>query len=321
MGKPKFIGMDIGGTNTALGLIDESGNVIGLDKISTQAEDGPERILDRYKDAIGTLIAKFDTPLSEITAVGAGVPGFVDHETGVSVHSVNLGWRNLPFAEHLSRRLNGIPVFINNDVRMYVYGEAMFGAGKGYEHVLGVTVGTGLAAALVSGGQLYHGAVNMAGELGHIPMDGIPYKCRCGLTGCLETVASATGLIRQAKDRIAAGEKSILTEWYDDMEKIEAKDLSRAYDLGDALSISIMQNTGMWLGKGLAYAVSLLSPDVVMIGGGVAAAGDRLMNSLRETMRKNLIENFWNHIEVVTVERDNEAGVLGSAMYACERSR
>ena len=314
------IGIDIGGTNTVIGLIGPDGRIARRAKIATQAADGPDRILDRIAAQVNELLNESGMSKSSVAAIGMGVPGFIDHEQGIAVSSVNLHWKNVPVAEGIRQRL-GIPAYINNDVRMYVYGEAAQGAGKGFRHVLGVTVGTGLAAGVVSEGKLYHGGGNMAGELGHIPLEGIPYTCNCGLTGCLETVASATGIVRQAMDRIREGRPTVLRQWFSEetMSRMQAKDISRAYDLGDEVAVEVMNTTGTYLGLGLAYAVTLFSPDVVIIGGGVAAAGERLLAPVREAMKSRLIRNYWDRIRVVTAELGDDAGVIGSGLYAKER--
>jgi glucokinase len=315
------IGIDIGGTNIVIGLIGPDGKIVRGTKIPTRAADGADTILSRIDAAVRETAQAAGVDLAEIGAVGMGVPGFVDHENGISLHSVNLNWRGVPVAPIMREKL-GIPTFINNDVRMYIYGEAAQGAGKGYRHVLGLTLGTGLAAALVVDGQLYHGGGNMAGELGHITLDDIPYTCKCGLKGCLETVASGPGLARQARDRIREGRDSVLKEWYpgDAIEQLTAKDLSRAYDMGDPVAVEVLQTTGRLLGKGLASAVTLFSPDVVIVGGGVSAAGERLMAPIREALQAHLIPAYWEHIRVVTAVLGDDAGVIGSGLYAKQRA-
>jgi glucokinase len=316
------IGIDIGGTNIVVGLIGPEGRIVQGTKIPTRAADGPDTILSRIADTVRETAAAAGVELARIGAIGMGVPGFVDHENGIALASVNLDWHGVPVAPIMREKL-GIPTFINNDVRMYVYGEAAEGAGKGYRHVLGLTLGTGLAAAMITDGLLLHGGGNMAGELGHITLDEVPYACKCGLKGCLETVASATGLVRQARDRIREGRSSVLTEWYpgDSIERLQAKDLSKAYDLGDEVAVEVLHATGRMLGKGLASAVTLFSPDVVIIGGGVAAAGERILAPMKEALKAHLIKNYWEHIRIVTAVLGDDAGVIGSGLYAKERAR
>lgn len=307
-----YIGVDIGGTNIVCAIVNEDGNPRATHKFSTLSEQGFDKVVIRLAEAIQDLISEFPEKV-DICGVGVGVPGFVDQERGIAVNSSNLGWRNVPIAEKLSGLLNGLPVTIENDVRAYIYGEAEAGAGRGFKHVLGITVGTGLAAAVVNDGQLFYGSGARAGELGHITMEGIPYSCPCGLTGCLETIASGTGIVRQARQAISEGRESILRE------PITSADVSRGYDEGDAVCRDVLTYTGQMLGRGLATAVTLYSPDVIVIGGGGAAAGERLLAPLRVEIQKNVITEYWNNLQIRTAERLEDAGVIGSALLAKQR--
>ncbi|WP_309119547.1 ROK family protein [Paenibacillus sp.] len=309
------VGVDIGGTNTAIGLLDGE-RVAAKESIPTLAGEGPDSLFDRIEATVRGLLRRCGVPEDAIT-VGMGVPGFIDQEAGVALNSTNLQWRDVPVVARMRERL-GVPVAIDNDVRLYVYGEALLGAGRGVRHVLGVTVGTGLAAALVSDGRLFYGGGSMAGELGHIPLESIPYRCGCGLTGCLETVASATGIARQARDLVERdGRASVLRDWFpgEGLPGLTARDVSRAYDEGDAVAIEVLRRTGEQLGRGLAYAVTMYSPDVVLVGGGAAAAGERLLAPVRESMQRLLIADYWERISVVPAALGDEAGIIGSALY------
>ncbi|TVY00286.1 ROK family protein [Paenibacillus cremeus] len=314
-----FVGVDIGGTNMVCGLTDAQGNTLKLAKIPTEAAQGSAHVIGRLGQAIRELVAEAGVT---IEAVGTGVPGFVDPERGLSVLAANLGWRNLPLADELSKELHGIPVFVNNDVRMYVYGETVAGAGRGFKHVLGITIGTGLAAAMINDGQLYYGAGGRAGELGHITLEEeIPYRCNCGLTGCLETVVSASGIARQAKEAIGRGEPTVLAERFpgDEVAKLTAADVSKAYDQGDPVAQRIMEHTGRLLGKGLASAITLFSPEVIIIGGGGAQAGERLFKPMRAEMERTSLDFYWKSLKIKAAERLEDAGVVGSALYAMAR--
>jgi glucokinase len=314
MAMSRYIGVDIGGTNIAFGLVDQENNCLFFKKIPTEAAKGAAHTTQIIAAIIEDLIEQSEEP---VIAVGVGVPGIVDHVGGISVQAVNMGWINYPFVAEL-QRLISLPVYINNDVRLYVYGEALAGAGKAFKHVLGVTLGTGIAAAVVNEGQLYYGSGNRAGELGHIPMEGVSYPCLCGQIGCLETIASANGIARQAKDAIAQGKASLMRQWFanDRLNELTATDVSKAYDQGDSLAQQIMRNTGAILAKGLAYAVYLYSPDVIIIGGGASLAGDRLMVPMKEQLERLILPIYWQGLEVLTAQRIDDAGIIGSALYA-----
>ncbi|MEC0238726.1 ROK family protein [Paenibacillus dokdonensis] len=318
-----YAGVDVGGTNIVCGLVTSSGEVMYQIKRATEVSKGPDAVLEK----IAAMIEEAAVGYAEqsgadisVIAAGIGLPGFVDPDEGIARFAGNLGWRNLPAVQRLQARLN-LPVYIDNDVRTYVYGEAVYGAGKGYNDVLGITVGTGIASAMVNDGKLFYGFRNMSGELGHIVMEGLTDPCPCGLHGCLETYASASGMVRQAKKGLRSGEASILQSWFpgEQLEELAAADLSRAYDLGDPFAKSIMEKAGTLLGRALSYAVSMVSPELIIVGGGGALAGDRLLSPLKEELYSRILPDYRDHLKVVTALNNDDAGVTGSAMYAKQK--
>jgi glucokinase len=315
-----LIGIDIGGTNVVCGLTDSVGGLLHKIKQPTEALRGSDYVFDKIKVMVDELLRISGVKHDEVSAIGVGTPGFIDPLKGITLFAGNLRWTQVPTAEEIRKR-TGIPTYIDNDVRMYVYGEAVCGAAQGYEHVLGITIGTGLAAAVINQGKLYYGGGYMAGELGHIVMPEIPYVCGCGLRGCLETAVSATGIARQAKELLQSGKPTILKEWLAGAseDSITAADVSRAYDQGDPLAIEVMNHTGRLLGKGLANAVTLYSPDVIVIGGGAALAGERLFAPMREQLQKSVYSGYWDRLTIVTAAMIDDAGIVGSAMSAGSR--
>lgn len=313
-----YIGIDIGGTNIVCGILNTDGQLVMKQKQPTEAHLGSEAIFNRINRMIESLLADTGMDRSSIMAIGVGTPGFVDPVQGITLNSTNLQWVQVSVASELERRTS-IPVFIDNDVKMYVYGEAIYGAGRGYDHVLGITIGTGLAAAMVNKGQIYYGGGFLAGELGHISLDEITYECGCGNTGCLETAVSANGMVRQAKEMLAAGRSSIVQEWLQGEESLTSVHLSRAYDAGDSLAIEVMNRTGRLLGKALSYAVTMFSSDIIVIGGGAAQAGERLFHSMREELRLRLNSNYRDRLTIATAQHLDDAGIIGSAMMAKQR--
>jgi glucokinase len=315
-----LIGMDIGGTNIVCGLTDQSGRLLHTIKRPTESIKGSDYVFDKIKDMVDELILMTGVKVEDVAAIGVGTPGFIDPVRGITLFAGNLRWSQVPTAEEIRKR-TGIPTFIDNDVRMYVYGETVCGAAQGFEHVLGITIGTGLSAAVVNHGKLYYGGNYMAGELGHIVFPEIPYLCGCGLRGCLETAVSATGVVRQAKELMDSGRRSILHEWLDGkpLMNLTSADVSRAYDENDPLAIEVMNHTGRLLGKGLAVAVTLHSPDIVVIGGGAALAGERLFAPMREQLKTSLYSGYLERLTIVTAAMFDDAGIVGSAMAASER--
>ncbi|XID93553.1 ROK family protein [Paenibacillaceae bacterium WGS1546] len=313
------LGVDVGGTNIVCGAVDAAGRVLRQTKRPTDAAAGYEAVVARIAGMAADIRASLGDGY-EIAAVGVGIPGLVDPDKGISRFAGNLKWRDLPVASELER-LIGLPVYVDNDVRMYVYGETAAGAGRGCEHVLGITIGTGIAAAIVSGGELYYGRSAMAGELGHVRMADVEDACSCGLTGCLETVASASGMVRQARRALLAGEDSLLGRWFpgDEAGRMTAADLSRAMDEGDALAERIVVRAGVLCGRALAAAAMLLSPDRIIVGGGGALAGERLLAPLREELYRLLLPDIRDGLTVAPAERNDDAGIIGSALCASRR--
>jgi glucokinase len=314
------IGVDIGGTNVACGIVRE-GELVATRKFPTEAHLGQDHVISQLAANLAEL-ADQEGVSEELAGVGIGIPGFIDPAEGIVNFAGNLKWRNVPLARLLSERLGGLPVFIDNDVRMYVLGEASYGAGRGFAHVLGITIGTGIASAYVHRGELLYGDRNMAGEIGHIRMPGVEYSCGCGNTGCLEAIASANGMAKQAHVAIAQGKETVLKRWLDEgaVSRITAADVSNAYDLGDEVAAEIMNRTGSLIGQALSYAVTLLSPDCLVIGGGGALAGERLLRPLRASLQANLYSGYWDKLTVVPAQWNDQAGILGAAASALMQS-
>ncbi|TJY41503.1 ROK family protein [Cohnella pontilimi] len=316
-----WIGVDVGGTNIVCGAVDRDGRVLHTIKAPTDAAAGSAAVLDKISDMCRQVAAELGST-DELAAVGIGTPGLVDPRAGISIYSTNLNWRNVPVAAEISARL-GVPVWIDNDVRNYVFGEARYGAGRSFDTVLGLTVGTGIAAAIVRRGELFYGHKAMAGEIGHGPREGIDVPCSCGLTGCLEAVASASGMVREAKRLISQGRDTVLTEWYpgERLADLAAADLSRAMDTGDPLATEVVTRAGTLIGRALEPAVHLISPDVIIVGGGAAMAGERLLGPMREALFPRLLPDFRSELQIRTAELHDDAGIIGSAMSAMARAR
>ncbi|OUS77791.1 hypothetical protein B1748_03130 [Paenibacillus sp. MY03] len=313
------IGIDVGGTNIVCGAVDAAGRVIGKRKLPTDAREGPNAVLDRIAAMVEVVKAECGG-VGTIAAAGIGIPGLIDPEAGIARAAGNLGWLDVPVAAELERRI-GVPVRVDNDVKLYVYGEAAAGAGRGYRHVLGMTIGTGIASAAISDGKLLYGHKSMAGELGHIRMEGVQLPCTCGLRGCLETVASASGMLRRARELLEQGRESVLRERFPGacIHRLTGADLSLAMDEGDPLATEIIVTAGELCGQVLASAVSVLSPEIVIIGGGGALAGERLLSPLRKELLDRLFPAFREGLRVVAAEHNDDAGTIGSALYARER--
>ncbi len=313
-------GVDVGGTNMECGIVDELGHVLIKRKYPTHPERGADAILESIALALVQLREEVKIAANDIEVIGLGIPGLVDPEAGISLRAVNLNWNQVPVAAKLME-LTGKPVFIDNDVRMYVYGEAVAGAGRGYDYVYGITIGTGLAAAFVQRGEIHRGHRFMAGEIGHVPLDHVSFACGCGRTGCLETIVSATGIAKQAQTRIEQGEGSVLSEWFTDVKDIRSSDVSRACLAGDDLSRDVLDQTGRELGRALAWVVPTLSPDVIVIGGGGALAGELIFKPMKDELHQRLLQDYRHHFDIKSAELSDTAGIIGSALWALHQHR
>ncbi|OUM96613.1 MAG: hypothetical protein A9Z00_03200 [Thermobacillus sp. ZCTH02-B1] len=326
-----FVGIDVGGTNTGAGLVDAKGRLLAMIKKRTETSDG-DALVRQLTEMVRELTIRsaeagwMSAPeTGALRAVGVGIPGFLDARRGVVRHAANLRLRDYPLADRLGALL-GAPVILDNDVRMYAYGEAAVGEAAGYDHALVVTVGTGLACAVVHRGRLLTGG-DLAGEIGHVKVAGNEYACGCGMNGCLETLVSAGGIVRQAKE-LMRRKPSVLGEWFPEHSEagrpqgersMTAEDVAKAADLGDAVAAQVFERTGRALGSALAACVALLGTDLIVIGGGVSRAGERLLSPVRRALAERVHPLHAERVKVTAARWTDEAGVIGSALAAKAR--
>jgi glucokinase len=310
-----IIGIDVGGTNTAIGIFNHQFSL--LDKVSV------ETLRPNFPNKTSNPILFFDFLAREIEklaerngfkdridCIGIGVPGKVNPNIGMAISAVNLGYENVPFAEEMKRRLN-VPVFIDNDVRNYTRGEAIAGSGKDYKNLICLTLGTGMAAGIMIDGNMITGHDFFAGEIGHDPVLGEKAVCNCGQRGCLETIASASGISRLASEAVQSGKKTILRDWKG---PITSKDVYLASLQGDRVSTEIFDYVGKTLAYKLVTIAFLLNPQVIIIGGGAAAAGRLLLDPIEEIFEQHYSKT---HIPIIcTGSLGDSAGLFGSAYLA-----
>ncbi|WP_186445586.1 ROK family protein [Paenibacillus cremeus] len=325
--KQAVIGVDIGGTNTVIGVFDEASNGNGTSRLLTKRTiptlkpDFPNKtshpaiFFDALTRAIEQL-AEEAGYAGRISKVGAGVPGRVDPIQGMALGASNLGWVNVPFSDEMSRRLGGTPVYIDNDVRIYTLGEAIAGAGRGFANLIGLTLGTGIAASLFVDGRMVRGSSFYAGEIGHDTVAGEHSPCNCGKRGCLETIASASGIARLAKEAVASGKDTCLR----DLEQpITSYDVYQACLKGDSFAQQLFRDVGTTLAHKLMTAIFLLNPEVIIIGGGAASAGEFLLAPIRETIEAQY-PALLKRPQVCLGELGDSAGLIGAAAFATRQS-
>jgi len=302
------LGIDIGGTNTPFGLVDAEGRLLWRDRVDTRPREPLAHLLERLAARLGEALGRADLPRP--AAVGVGAPN-ANARTGWVQSPPNISWGSVDLAGELGR-LTGLPVFLTNDANAAALGEWTWGAGRGVDDLLVVTLGTGLGSGLIVEGRLVHGASGHAGELGHVCVEPGGRPCNCGLRGCLETWVSASGLLATARE---AGLD--LSPWCGAGEAPSPRALFRAAESGDPLAAEVFRRSGEMLARGLALAAHLLSPGRVVVCGGVARAGDWLLGPARAALPDLLLEPFRDTFQLVPGALDaDEAGVLGAAAWA-----
>jgi glucokinase len=306
------IGIDIGGTKIGGALVSEDGQIVREHKVPTPATD-PEAIAD----AVVELVAELSTGV-EVTAVGVAAAGFIDNERSTIYYAPNLSWRNEPFKAKLASRL-GLPVFIENDANAAGWAEYRFGAGRGVKHMIMLTIGTGVGGAIIVDGRMIRGGFGIAAELGHINVvpDGV--LCGCGQRGCLEPYGSGTALLKAAKQFVASGapEARRLAELQAEAGTLTGVQVYQAIQERDSGALALLKDLGEVLGRAVASMVAVLDPELVVIGGGVSAAGDLLLEPIRRAYLEHLpARGFRPELRIEAATLVNDAGVVGAADLA-----
>ena len=308
------IGVDVGGTNVKIALVDKKGEIKFPKTVPTRAEMGYEYTIGNIQQSIKDLISEAGIEKSSLEGIGFGFPGQIDCDKGIVRLAPNIpGWVNVPIAEIMQKEFN-VPVKVDNDVRCAALAELNYGAGVGCKNLICITVGTGIGSGLIVNGKLVRGASNAAGEIGHIKleMNGGPL-CGCGDTGCLEAFASGPSIVAMANDYIRGGKSAKFREMAEGG-AITPYIVCEAAKAGDPVAKRIFTIMGEYIGIGLASVVNLLNPEKIIIGGGVADAGDILLAPLTETLKKRAMKIAGSAVQVVPAELGNTAGVIGASL-------
>jgi glucokinase len=310
--KKNTIGIDVGGTNVKLALIDKDGNIVYQNTVPTHAEMGYEYTVNNIKQAIHELLK--ETKSTAVSGIGFGFPGQVDYKSGVVKNAPNIpGWVDIPIAKMIEAEFN-VPVRADNDVRCAALGELNFGAGVGCENLICITVGTGIGSGLIINGKLVRGASNAAGEIGHIKLQMHEGPmCGCGDTGCMEAFASGPSMVALAQNYIMGGKSTKYREMANSAE-ITPFILCEAAKAGDPVALTIFNKMGEYIGIGLSSVVNLLNPEKIIIGGGVADAGEFLLTPLKETLKKRAMKISADAVQIVPAQLGNTAGVIGASL-------
>jgi glucokinase len=310
----KAIGVDIGGTKMLAGVFDEQ--LEEHDRVHRLVEgQSDQQVVETIVEGITELL----TNHPDVRAVGFGIPCLIDQRTGHAVMCVNLPLADIPFRDVMSERL-GVPVFIDNDANVMTLAEVRFGAARGAEHVVGLTIGTGIGGGLVLNGQVYRGHAGSAAELGHMVVDEQGPRCQgnCPNYGCLESVASGTAIGREGKVAAEEDSDSDLARAAAAGEEITGELVTQLALGGDEVSRMVLGHIGRQLGIGFANFVNIFNPEVIVVGGGAMAAGDLLLDPAREEMRARGLRPNREQARVVAARFGNDAGMLGAAVLALD---
>lgn len=314
-----ILGIDLGGTNIVVGAVREDGDaIIGLQSEPTRADEGPDAVVERIvqlaKATRDRTIA--EVPGATILGVGIGAPGPLDRASGVVLLTPNLGWVNMPLRERVGGPL-GLDAALDNDANCAVLGEWWRGAAQGAQHAIGFTLGTGVGGGIIMDGRLYHGASDVAGEVGHITIDANGRRCNCGNDGCLEAYASGSAIARRTIEALAAGAPSSLAALPTEM--VTAQSVYQAAAEGDPLARDVVRDTARYLGAGVATLVNIFNPEVVVVCGGVTLAGEGLFSPLRQEVARRAFRPAVAACRIVPGELVASAGVFGAARAFLEQ--
>ena len=315
--QPYVVGIDIGGTNTVFGIVDARGTVITSSSIKTQTYLDVNVYIDELSSKLKDLIDEVGG-IEKIKGVGVGAPN-ANFYTGNIEQPANLPWKGvIPFAKMLSDKLDGVPVNLTNDANAAAIGEMTYGAARGMKEFIMITLGTGVGSGIVINGQLVYGHDGYAGELGHVISRRDGRLCGCGRKGCLETYASATGVARTAREILETNSEASLLRQIP-LNEITSKDVFDAAKSGDAIAKDIFKFTGNILGESFANFIAFSAPEAIILFGGLARAGEMIMDPIVEAMEANVLPIWKGKVQVKFSElKESDAAVLGASALGWE---
>lgn len=320
MKKELIIGVDLGGTNIKAGVVDLRGKVQKRIKTPTESQKGGEKVMENIKKTVHQLLNGLNK--ESILGIGLGTPGVVDLKRGVLLGgSENLpGWAGTPIKPELEKEFD-LSSFADNDVNVVTLGEHWQGAGKGIENLFCLTLGTGIGGGIVIEGKLHRGPGYYAGEIGHTTINFEGLACNCGSFGCLEAYASSRAIVHQCLSAIRNKkvESNLLSLVDDEVEKVNTGTVVKAATEGDRLCQAVIAETARSLGAGIANVINLLNPQMVIVGGGVAKAGEILMRPLREQIQRYALPIAYKIVKIVRAELGDAGGIVGGAALVMEQ--
>ncbi|KXT78846.1 ROK family glucokinase [Streptococcus sp. DD13] len=311
----KIIGIDLGGTSVKFAVLTSQGEIQEKWSIKTNILDEGSHIIDDIIASIQHYMSTRGLTKDDFLGIGMGSPGVINREKGTIQGAYNLNWRKEQKVREKMEDALGLPFFVDNDANVAALGEQWVGAGGNQPNVVLVTLGTGVGGGIIASGKLLVGAGGAAGELGHMPIDTEqPIQCTCGRKGCLETVASATGIVnltRRYADEYAGDAK--LKRMIDNGEEVTAKIVFDLAKEGDDLAVIVYRHFSQYLGRACAIIASVTNPTYIVIGGGVSAAGDFLLEGVRSVYEEHVFPQIKESTSLKLAELGNDAGVIGAA--------
>lgn len=316
-----FVGVDIGGTNVEMGILNELGEILIKKSIKTDSKKGAEDTFGRIWTAINSLITELGITKNDIKSIGMGIPGPVLNNSVVKI-AANFSWGDNFPAKELMEKISGKPVKVGNDVKLIALGETLFGAGRGYKNSITIPIGTGIAAGIIINGAIVEGADGAAGEFGHVVVNKQGYKCGCGLTGCLETYCSATGIIREGKRRLAENKENALYRRINgNVDSLEARDIFDLAKAGDKFCMDIVDWFCEYMAEGIGMLLNILNPEIIIFSGGVARAGDILLDGVKKSLAKYALGMTMENLKFAFGELNEEAGIKGAAALVMNENK
>ncbi|MGL5965193.1 MAG: ROK family protein [Fusobacteriaceae bacterium] len=308
------VGVDLGGTNSKIGILNEEGILLRSTSIKTISEEGIEKTFSRIWNSIKELALELGIESEKIEGIGMGIPGPVEHQEIVGFFA-NFPWQTGINASQLMREISGIKlVKLDNDANVIALGEAKYGAGRGSESSVTIAIGTGIGGGIYVDGNLISGFKGAGGEVGHIKVERDGKLCGCGQKGCWEAYASATGLIRETVSRLVVNKNNLIYKMVEgDISKIEAKTVFDAAKKGDAFALDLVEYEADYIALGIGNVLNLINPEVIILGGGVALAGDILLKRVEEKLKEYALPITLKGLKIKQSELGNDAGVMGAS--------
>jgi glucokinase len=309
-----IVGVDVGGTAIKMALLSTQGEILYKTQEPTPVAEGEDSVLRKISDMMHAMLEQTQTAKEQVAGIGVGVPGPVDAENGIVRDAVNLHWKQPVRLKEKLERLTGLPVYVDNDANNAALGEMWRGAGQGAKDLIVITLGTGVGGGVIVHGRIVHGMNGVGGEVGHITMEpaGGP-ACNCGKTGCLETYASASAIIREGLKAAQEGTSPQLAGILSQHGKIRAKDVLDAAKSGDEAAVAIVDQAAFYLGLALSHLANVLNPSRIVIGGGMSAAGEFLFSRVRDAFRRYVTFPYAaDSCEILPATLGNDAGVIGA---------